>query len=208
VVQKILYRAKTSVMIVRAYEAAAMSNEPLAYERILAPLDGSKRAECVLPFFDALDADGAPEVTLVSVVVRPEMPRRAPPTPEDAALADRVVERNREEAERYLEGVGARLNCATQIQLRVGEDLIADLHDLADNSNFDLVVLSAHGYSGDNARPFGSVVTSFIAHSSKPLLIVQDLSQDDLEETRAEEMAEQVGKSDSGKGGRTILHAS
>lgn len=208
VVQKILYRIKTSVMIVHAYELPVGGDEPPVYRRILAPLDGSKRAESVLPFFDALAAGGEqPEVTLVSVVVRPEMPRRAPPTPEDAALADRVVERNREEAERYLEGVRARLNCETQTQLRVSEDLIAELHDLADNSAFDLVVLSAHGYSGDSGRPFGSVVTSFIAYSSKPLLIVQDFSPEEIKGTPAEEMAEQIGKSDSGEGGRTILHA-
>ena len=49
VVQKIVLRARTSIMIVRAYQRIPPETAGLRYRRILVPLDGSQRAECVLP---------------------------------------------------------------------------------------------------------------------------------------------------------------
>ncbi|HWQ46468.1 MAG TPA: universal stress protein, partial [Longilinea sp.] len=51
----------------------------------------------------------------------------------------------------------------------------AELHQIADQENIDLVTLSAHGYSGDHQWPYGSLVNNFIMYSHIPLLIVQDL---------------------------------
>ncbi len=42
VVQKIILRALTSVMIVRAYQPAAQEDQQIHYRRILLPLDGSQ----------------------------------------------------------------------------------------------------------------------------------------------------------------------
>ena len=52
--------------------------------------------------------------------------------------------------------------------------------------NVDLVVLSAHGCSGRTEWPYGSLVVNFIAYGTTPLLIVQDLSPDEVEHTQAE----------------------
>ena len=38
-----------------------------------------------------------------------------------------------------------------------------------------MVALSAHGYSGNNQWPYGSVVNNFILYGKVPLLIVQDM---------------------------------
>ena len=38
-----------------------------------------------------------------------------------------------------------------------------------------MVALSAHGYSGNDQWPYGSMVNNFILYSKVPLLIVQDL---------------------------------
>ncbi|HSM57815.1 MAG TPA: universal stress protein [Candidatus Sulfomarinibacteraceae bacterium] len=208
VAQKIIYRAKTSLMIVPAYREEEMGVEEMEYRHLLVPLDGSQRAENVLPFVNALSRDEDTETTLLHVCVRPEMPRRSPLTPEEAALADQVMESNRVEAQRYLEEVRAQLDRPAEYRVVQEDDLIAALHQQAESLSCDLVVLSAHGYSGDTHRPFGSVVTSFIAYGSQPLLIVQDLPSVEIDRTRAEEIAEQTGKSDSGKGGRTTIHAS
>lgn len=208
VAQKIIYRAKTSLMIIPAYREAETDVEEMKYRRLLVPLDGSQRAECVLPFVNALSRDEEAKTTLLHVCVKPEMPRRSPLTPEEVALADQVMESNRVEAQRYLEDVRAQLDCPAEYRVLQVDDLIAALHEEAENLSCDLVVLSAHGYSGDTHRPFGSVVTSFIAYGSQPLLIVQDLPSAEIDRTRAEEIAEQTGKSDSGKGGRTTVHAS
>ena len=49
---------------------------------------------------------------LAPVVQRPQMPRCTPPSQEDSDLADGIVERNRSEAEQYLEVVRSQLSPA------------------------------------------------------------------------------------------------
>ena len=65
----------------------------------------------------------------------------------------------------------------------------AALHDLVDEEHAGLVVMSAHGHSGGTRWPFGSVAASFIAYGYTPLLIVQDLSPDEVRRSRAEQAA-------------------
>jgi nucleotide-binding universal stress UspA family protein len=70
--------------------------------------------------------------------------------------------------------------------LLVSDDVTLTLHELVEQENVDLVVLSAHGYSAATRWPYGTVATSFISHGTTPLLIVQDLSPDEIELSRAE----------------------
>jgi nucleotide-binding universal stress UspA family protein len=53
----------------------------------------------------------------------------------------------------------------------------------------DLVVLSAHGYSGSAEWPYGSVALNFIAYGTTPLLIVQDLVESEARRSKAEAAA-------------------
>lgn len=207
VVQKVILRANTSVLIVRAYLPATTPAGELRYRRILVPLDGSQRAEVVLPIVRQLAQQHGAKALLTSVVVRPEMPRRAPLSAEDARLADKVMERNQEEARRYLEELTGRLEIEVEMHLLTGESLIATLHDFVENEEVDLVIFSAHGYSGNGSRPYGSVVTSFIAYGSTPLLIVQDLPPEEIAKQEAEIAAAQNGASASGQGGHTLVSA-
>ena len=56
VVQKIVMRARTSIMIVRAYQRKAADLADLRYQRLLVPMDGSRRAEWVWPLATTLAA--------------------------------------------------------------------------------------------------------------------------------------------------------
>ena len=148
VVQKILARAYLSIMLIPAYHPTTMEISALRYERILVPLDGSQRAECVLPLAGALAAHYAAKVLLVQAVRKPELPRRAPPSREDQELANALTERNRLEASRYLEEVQARLPVSAEVRLMIEDHVAASLLQLAIDEKADLVLLSAHGYSG------------------------------------------------------------
>jgi nucleotide-binding universal stress UspA family protein len=186
VVQKIILRAYVPTMIVRAYQPVARDLTGLRYRRLLVPLDCSQRAECVLPPATTLARFHKSELLLVHVVSKPEMPRRTPPTQEDIELANRIIERNWLEASRYLKQLQSQLSLDVQTRLLVSDDAAATLHDLVDQENVDLVVLSAHGYSGRTKWPYGSMVVNFIAYGTTPLLIVQDLTPDEVERTQAE----------------------
>ncbi len=179
--QKIILSAPTSVLIVRAHQhdiqADALSAIPV-YQRILVPLDGSQRAENVLPIVTQLAHFHKSQVHLVQVVQTPEMARRMPPAREDIELSNRVVARNREEAGHYLEQMKARSSMdgiAVQTHLITSENAAVALHQLAEQEHIDMVTMSAHGYSGNQQWPYGSMVNNFILYGNVPLLIVQDL---------------------------------
>jgi len=186
VVQKIILRAHTSMMIVRAYQPASTDVTGLRYRRLLLPMDGSQRAECVLPVASALARAHVARIFLAHVIQRPAMPRRTLPTREDVELADRIVERNRAEATRYLDELQSRLSGKVEVRMLVSDQAAMALHELADQEKIDLILLSAHGYSAVTRWPYGSVVSSFITYGTAPLLIVQDVPQGKLEPTGAE----------------------
>lgn len=181
IAQKIILSAPSSVLIVRAHQLDTQVGELPAipqYQRILVPLDGSQRAEYVLPIVTQLAQFYNSNVHLVQVIQTPEMARQLPPTREDIELANRVVARNREEAERYLEQVKTRSyleGVAVQTHLITSDNAAAELHRITEQEQADIVTLSAHGYSGNNQWPYGSMVNNFILYSKVPLLIVQDL---------------------------------
>ncbi len=185
-VQRILWRARLSILLVPAYQPASSDLTGLRYRRILVPLDGSQRAECVLPLVMALAKEQGSQVLLAHVVQRPELPRRAPASREDQALADQLTERNRLEAAKYIEELRSRLPFSVSTHLLVSEHVAAALNLLAAQEKVDLLVISAHGYSGGTQWPYGSLAMSFIAYGSSPLLIVQDLGPEEIGPTVAE----------------------
>ena len=194
VVLKVVLRARTSIMIVRAYQPTPTEMTSLRYRRILVPIDGSQRAECVLPMARTLAHFHEAQVLLAHVVRRPEMPRRTPPSREDVELADQLVARNQAEATQYLNDLRSQLSGEVQARVLVSNHIAATLHELVEQEMIDLVVLSAHGHSGLTQWPYGSVVISFIAFGTTPVLIVQDLSQNEIQPSLAEIAAKERWK--------------
>jgi len=173
VTNKVILSAPTSVFIVRA----TLPKEQTC-RRILVPLDGSWRAENVLPMVTLLARHHKAQIQIVHVVRTPEMARHMPPIQEDIDLSNRIVERNREEALNYLDQIQLRSPLAgidVKAHLITSDNVTQALHELVDREHIDLVALSAHGYSGNNQWPYGSLVNNFILYGKVPLLIVQDL---------------------------------
>ena len=193
VVLKVILRASTSIMIVRAYQPTPTEMTSLRYRRILVPIDGSQRAEYVLPMAITLARFHQAQILLAHVVKRPEVPRRTPPSREDIELADRLVERNRTVAIQYLDDLRSQLSGEVQARVLVSNHVAATLHELVAQEKIDLVVLSAHGHSGLTQWPYGSVVISFITFGTTPLLIVQDLPPDEIKPSPSEIAAREQG---------------
>ena len=181
VTQKTILSAQTSLLIVRAdkyRETADELTETPVYRQILVPLDGSQRAENVLPVITQLANFHKSQIHLAQVVQTPEMARQMPLVREDIELSERVVKRNREEAERYLEQLKSRSyleGITVQTHLIASDNAAAAIHQLAGQEQIDLVALSAHGYSGNHQWPYGSMVNNFILYGRVSMLIVQDL---------------------------------
>ena len=193
VVQKVILRARTSIMIVRSYNLGSTELKELRYQRILVPLDGSQRAESILSRATAVARSQEAQVIIAHVVRQPEMPRRTPLTQEDQELVERVTDRNRAEAEKYLAELKTRLDVNTATRLLVSQSVVSTLHEFIEREQIDMVFLSAHGYTGETRWPYGSTVVSFIAYGTTPLLIYQDLNRDKILQTQAELVAKEYG---------------
>ena len=182
VTQKIIFSAPTSVLIIRAHQPATSELIEQQYTRLMVPLDGSRRAEYVMPMVTLLARFHKSRVSIVHVVKTPEMARQMPLAQEDLELSNRIVARNREEAIRYLDQVRLQSpleGIEVETRLLTSDNAAAALHELVGKENIDMVALSAHGYSGYNQWPYGSMVNNFILYSKVPLLIVQDLPAKD-----------------------------
>lgn len=192
VAQKVIQRAGKSILLVPAYRPTPNcdpnTSTGTVYRRILAPLDGSQRAETVLPLVTVLAQQSEAELHLVHVIARPERMQRVPLSNEETQLADQLVERNQAQATHYLEQLQARLSPNTQVKVVLNGHITATLHKIVEQAEIDLMVLSAHGYSGNDRWPYGSVVTSFISYASVPLLILQDMPYQAIQSSEAERL--------------------
>jgi nucleotide-binding universal stress UspA family protein len=174
VVQKTVIRVQKPIMIVRAYHRTHDDQMEVHYNKLLIPLDGSQRAECALPLVANLANYHEAQVILTHVVRKPELPRRAPPSYEESHLAKQLIDKNLQAASRYLEDLQAHFPVKMKTHLFVGDDVADTLHSVVDQEKPDLVVISAHGYSGSTNFTYGGLALNFIAYGTTPLLIVQD----------------------------------
>lgn len=182
-------------MIVRAYQTFPGELTAMNYPTILAPLDISQRAECILPIAVRLAQQYRARLIFAHIVAQPEMPRRTAPSEEDIALAKQLVERNCAEATKYLSQVKNRISSndiLVETRLLVRENAASALAELVIQEKVELVVMSAHGYSGEAMWPYGNVVEKFIHYGSTPLLIYQDFKPDEFKQTQAEEILTQL----------------
>lgn len=185
VVQKTVQNANISTMIVRAYQLLPTDTVDLSYEHLLVPLDGSTRAEIALAPARILSEHFDSKMSVIQMVARPEMPRQAPPSREEAELSSKLLNKNYHAALRYMERLEPQLPANAETRVIQAQDVPTTLQKEVETRDIDLVLMSAHGYSGSGTRPFGGVTTNIILYGSKPLLIVQDLPPDMIQSSRA-----------------------
>jgi nucleotide-binding universal stress UspA family protein len=178
-VQKVVSRAPTSVLIVPAYACPGRRIGDLRLASMLLPLDCSPRAEGILPLAAALARIHDGELILAHVVPEPELPRRMSPSAGDLTLAAQLNERNRAEAERYLGELHSQVvaqGARARVRVVVSPRCDRALRGLADEENVDLILLSAHGKTGDAGERYGAVAARLMQSSNRPVIIVQDLA--------------------------------
>ena len=129
------------------------------------------------------------QLILETVIEKPRVINRMPVSQEIAELANQFVKKNQQAASSYFKQLLAQFSTKDlkiKTHISIGENAIAVLHDLAEESNADLVLLAAHGETGDRRWPYGSVTTSFIAYGNTSILIMQDLPPGEIHPTPAE----------------------
>ncbi len=175
---QIMMHSATPLFIMRVSDTPheiTPSQAPPTFRKLLLPLDISQRAEVVLPLAMTFAHASNAQLLLTHVVHRPDIPRHAPSDSGEIELAERLIEHNRGVAEVYLQELTTRLNVPTETHLLISGDVAGTLHSVADQEAVDLIVLSAHGHSGNPQWPYGAVANHLIAYGTKPILLVQDL---------------------------------
>jgi nucleotide-binding universal stress UspA family protein len=189
-VQKVLLRAFVPLMIVRAYKTTPKELKPIQYQRIFMPLDGSKRAECVLPLANGIRDHHHADVVLAHIVEEPIIPRQIPLSEAEQDLIHQLVAKNIEETEKYLEGVKSQyFDQEIETIIQTSKKPTIQLHHLVDKEKIDLVLLSAHGLSGEKRWPYGNIALNFIVFGTTPIIIIQDIPEESRQKTTPEKMA-------------------
>ena len=147
------------------------------YRRIMVPLDGSVRAESVLPIATRLAKAHEAELLVAHVTPRPELTKVGPLTAQDLDLEQRVIARNERVARSYFDQIRARLieaGIVARTTISRGGDPRTRLARLVRREGVDLIILSAYGRQGPRDVPCGSVAAHLLTQQAAPLLVFRE----------------------------------
>ncbi|MGD0003417.1 MAG: universal stress protein [Anaerolineaceae bacterium] len=212
VTQKVINLIYLPVLIVRAYnQPETQEGARIRYRSILLPIDSSRRAEFALPAGIALargemSIDLSPHPTapatsppptkliLAAVIKPPEIPIPEPYPVEIGQLSEQLMHASRQAVSDYLNQMKERLSVECETCLVENNSVSSAIQDLASQEeDIDLVVLCAHGYTGQSTWPYGSVARNYMEHGTKPVLVIQDVPRSQVQPTVAEIAAEKSG---------------
>jgi nucleotide-binding universal stress UspA family protein len=175
-VHQVIAVSRGSVFVAHAASASPVVTPP---QRILVPLDGSQRTECVLPTVARIARAHDTEVLLVHVV-QELLPTSVLHTAEDLELARQLASHLEASAKAYLEGLRAGLvrdGTAVRTLVVRHANQRHSIIETARHEHADLLVVAAHGAACDPDRTFGSVTEYLLTHSVVPVLMLQDLPE-------------------------------
>lgn len=143
------------------------------YQIILVPLDGSKRAETILPHVEQLARQNSARVVFIEVLE----PNAAMVTPYDMVpyIDAEALEQRKAEAGNYLAGLAGEFRekgIDTKKYVEQGP-VVRTILDVADREDADIIAMASHGRTGLARVFYGSVAAGVLAAADRPLLIVR-----------------------------------
>ena len=148
------------------------------YQKILVPLDGSKLAECALPYVEELAKGcGTEEVILVSVTERVQGYRVFDDSTQlrGQRLIREAVGKKQEQAQRYLDRIAKAMKArgiSVDTEVLLG-DPAEEIVGYAKHPGCDIIIISSHGRSGISRWAYGSVADKIFRASCVPILMVR-----------------------------------
>jgi len=145
------------------------------YKNILVPLDGSKRAEAILPHVEELAHRYDAKIIFLKITE----PIRVVAT-QGGYVPDKVTVQQRykditRKSERYLKGLKGEFR-----EKGIGSKTIVDdgpivntIIDNAKQENADLIAMASHGRTGLSHVFYGSVAAGVLHRIDRPLLLIR-----------------------------------
>jgi len=142
------------------------------YHKILVPLDGSKRADRIIPHVEELARRYKAKVIFLQVVEYKTIP-----TTEGAfiSLSDQEFDQVKKRAQKHLEAIRGEFrekNIESRTHVSYGP-VVEGIINLAAQEGVDLIALASHGRGGLSRVFYGSVAAGLLHRVDRPLLIIR-----------------------------------
>lgn len=145
------------------------------YSKILVPLDGSKRAEAILPYVESLAKSYGAHVILLRVI-EPHS-RYVNPMSAQVVIEQDIFRQETEEVETYLINQQDKLHqkgISSRVFVAYGP-VVEEIIKAAEAEKADLIAIASHGRTGLSRVFYGSVVAGVLHRIDRPLLIIRSL---------------------------------
>jgi nucleotide-binding universal stress UspA family protein len=146
-------------------------------QKILVPLDGSKLAECTLPYVEELATKCGAEVTLISVTERIKglYPIEDAGESGELQLIAEAVGKMERQATNYLNKVAKGLEnkgIKVKKQVLLG-DPAEEIIIYVETKGGDLIIIASHGRSGVSRWAHGSVADRIFKAACIPVMMIR-----------------------------------
>lgn len=144
------------------------------YKTILVPLDGSKRAEAILPHVEELAQRYGAKIIFLQIVEDILLVGHIEAV--DISKYEEEHDRRISEAELYLAGVGGEFkekNISVKQIVSHGGAIVQSILDAAEREGVGLIAMASHGRSGLARVFYGSVTAGILQRVDRPLLIIR-----------------------------------
>lgn len=141
------------------------------YKTILVPLDGSKRAERILPHVEGLAQHNEAKVVFLQVIE----PNHYYVGPHGTVSGLELHNHQEEEIKEYLTALRGEF-CEKRIKSRFFIEwgpVVKKIIDVADREDVDLIAMASHGRTGLSHVFYGSVAAGVLHRIDRPLLLIR-----------------------------------
>lgn len=144
------------------------------YERILVPLDGSSRAEAIIPHVENLARCFGARVIFLQVL-EPDPILVGPYDAQALVMSSEDADERLSEIDGYLAGwegeFREKLIEAKRVVAR--GPVVGNIINVAERENADLIAMASHGRSGLSQFFYGSVAAGVLQRVERPLLLIR-----------------------------------
>ena len=143
------------------------------YKSILVPLDGSKRAERILPHVEELALRFEAKVIFIRVV-EPNI-NKISPRGSDLVMYVDMVDFLIKESEAYLSALkGEFREKGINVKTIVGRGMVVNnIISVSESEDVDLIAMASHGRTGLGRVFYGSVAAGVLHQVDRPLLLIR-----------------------------------
>lgn len=143
------------------------------YKTILVPLDGSKRAEAILPHVEELALRYSAKIIFIQIVEDILLVGHFEVI--DISSYEMEHDRKMKEAESYLERLVGEFeeNNIRAKQIVSYGAIVQSILDTAERQGVDIIAMASHGRSGLARVFYGSVTAGVLNRVDRPLLIIR-----------------------------------